>query len=200
MRLQARARANALDAVNSAVFAINRTHRLLFANFLGEEWLRQGKWVNVTNGALTPSPYVRPRTRFTAELLRAATGVGSTFLTTDSLTRDEAQVSITPIPVDLELGVPVTTPVSLIWITPTAIRNDTARDMALVFGLTPAEHRILAHMIAGSDLREAAVALHVSIHTARAQLKSILRKTGRRSQGQLLLLAGRLATLSSTQT
>jgi hypothetical protein len=37
------------------------------------------------------------------------------------------------------------------------------------------------------------------IHTARTQLKSMFRKTGRRSQGQLLMLAARIATLSSTR-
>lgn len=57
-------------------------------------------------------------------------------------------------------------------------------------------------LVAGDDLLEAAAALRISIHTARAQLKSVFRNTGRRSQGQLLMLAARLAlaTLSSTPT
>ena len=79
------------------------------------------------------------------------------------------------------------------------IRKDTGRDMALLFGLTPAERRILDKLIDGADLRQATTSLGVSIHTARAQLKSILRKTGRRSQSQLLMLAARVATLFSSR-
>jgi len=44
-------------------------------------------------------------------------------------------------------------------------------------------------------LREAAAHLNVSIHTTRNQLKSILSKTGRHSQAQLMSLVTRMASL-----
>jgi DNA-binding CsgD family transcriptional regulator len=118
---------------------------------------------------------------------------------TDLATGAEAQVSIAPVPVDTDFEFLPIPPYSLVWITPIALRQDVGRDMARLFDLTPAERRILDKLIAGEDLREAAAALQISIHTARTQLKSIFRKTGRRSQGQLLTLAARLATLSSTR-
>jgi DNA-binding CsgD family transcriptional regulator len=72
--------------------------------------------------------------------------------------------------------------------------------MARLFELSPAERRIVDHLVGGGDLREAAAALHISIHTARGQLKSTFRKTGRRSQGELMLLAARIASLYPSRT
>ena len=197
LRLLTSARANALDALSSAVYAIDQSQRLMFSNRLGEEMIHEARWVRVLGSTLTPSPTVVHADRFAAELRRASLGIGSTILVTDAMTGTEAQVSITPIPPSVDFGFLGAAPVALVWITPATLRKDTGQDMALLFGLTPAERRILDKLIAGADLRETATSLHVSIHTARAQLKSILRKTGRRSQGQLLMLAARIATLST---
>jgi DNA-binding CsgD family transcriptional regulator len=58
-----------------------------------------------------------------------------------------------------------------------------------------AERRLVGRLIAGDDLREAALSLHVSLHTARTQLKSIFGKTGRRTQAALLTFVTRLSAL-----
>lgn len=200
LRLLTSARADALDALTSALFAIDRSGRLMFSNRLGDEFVKREKWVRVLKGYLTPVPTICGADRFAAVLHRASSGVGSSILVTDSMTGAEAQVSITPIPPTVDLGFLTATPASLVWITPTVIRADIGHDMALLFGLTPAERRILDKLVTGEDLREVATSLRISIHTARAQLKSIFRKTGRRSQGQLLMLAARIATLSSSRT
>ena len=47
-----------------------------------------------------------------------------------------------------------------------------------VFGLTPAEAKLTAHLIDGLTLTAAAEALGISRNTARAQLSSIFAKTG----------------------
>lgn len=193
------AQANALDAVTSAVFAINHSGQLMFSNHVGEEMIRQAAWVRVSNGDLTPILELHAMDRLAASLSRVSSGIGSEFLVIDSRTGAEAQVSMTPIPSDVDLGFLTSTPASLIWITPIAPRKDVGHDMARLFELTPAERRILDKLIAGEDLLEAAAALRISIHTARTQLKSMFRKTGRRSQGQLLMLATRIATLTSNR-
>jgi DNA-binding CsgD family transcriptional regulator len=146
---------------------------------------------------LVPIPTIHPFDRFAAALSRASSGLGCELLMTDLPTGAEAQVSVAPLPVDTDFGFSPTLPCSLVWITPLVPRQDLGRDMAQLFDLTPAERRVLERLIVGDDLLEAAASLRVSIHTARTQLKSIFRKTGRRSQGQLLMLAARLATLSS---
>ena len=57
-----------------------------------------------------------------------------------------------------------------------------ARDL----GISDREAQISALLLAGYNLREAARHLAVSEHTVRAQLKSIFRKTGIRSQVDLV--------------
>jgi DNA-binding CsgD family transcriptional regulator len=197
LRSMTSARANALNAVTSAVFAVNRAGRLMFTNRLGEEMIRGATWVRVLRGLLAPVIEIHAADRFAAGLSRLSSGIGSEFLVTDSVAGAEAQVSMMPIPADVDFGWVMANPSSLIWITPIAPRTDVGQNMARLFDLTPAERRILDKLMAGEDLRDAAASLRISIHTARTQLKSMFRKTGRRSQGQLLMLATRIATLSS---
>jgi DNA-binding CsgD family transcriptional regulator len=83
-------------------------------------------------------------------------------------------------------------PAVLVWLTPVSPKEDASQHLAALFGLTRAEARLSARLIAGDALADAAAVLHVSVHTARTQLKAILRKTGRRNQSQLLMLATRI--------
>ncbi len=200
LRLLSSARANALDALTAAVFALDRSGRVILVNCLGEEFIRWERWVRVSRGILAPASTVLAANRFTAAFNHVSSGVGSSLLVTDLMTGADAQVSMAPIPPNIDLGLFLAPPTALVWVIPTAPRTDTAHDIALLFGLTAAERRLLHRLIEGDDLREATAPLRISIHTARAQLKSVFRKTGRRSQGQLLMLAARLATLSSRRT
>jgi DNA-binding CsgD family transcriptional regulator len=69
--------------------------------------------------------------------------------------------------------------------------------MAQLFDLSPAETRLLTRLAAEDELGVAAAALGISIHTARNQLKAILRKTGRHSQAHLLAFLNRLAAIAA---
>jgi len=64
-----------------------------------------------------------------------------------------------------------------------------------VFGLTPAEIRLMERLARQDSVSEAAEALSISRETARVQLKSILRKTGARRQQELMCLATQLGIL-----
>lgn len=55
-----------------------------------------------------------------------------------------------------------------------------------LYALTPAEVRLLAEFIRGLDLHEAAARLGISIHTARAQMKSSMHKVGVSRQPELM--------------
>jgi DNA-binding CsgD family transcriptional regulator len=195
LRLMSRAHQHALDTVTSGVFAINSKRHVLFSNRLGEEMLRRSTWVRVVKGKLTPAPFILGVGRVTDALQRLSLGVGATLLITDRITGAEAHVSMSPMPDSADPGISIATPGALVWITPVLPRRNVGEDMARLFELTPAERRIVDLLVGGGDLREGAAALHISIHTARAQLKSIFRKTGRRSQSELLLLAARIASL-----
>jgi DNA-binding CsgD family transcriptional regulator len=67
------------------------------------------------------------------------------------------------------------------------------RRIATLFALTGAEERLLAHLAAGLNLSTTAESLRVSIHTARSQLKAIQRKTGWRTQGELVRMVQQLS-------
>lgn len=64
----------------------------------------------------------------------------------------------------------------MIYETNAAPAADPAMPRAL-FGLTPAEQRLAAHLVSGCELHVAAQHLGISANTARAQLRSIFRKT-----------------------
>jgi DNA-binding CsgD family transcriptional regulator len=57
-----------------------------------------------------------------------------------------------------------------------------------MFGVTPAEAKLMAHLVEGLTLTAAAEALGVSRNTARTQLSSIFTKTGVNRQNQLVKL------------
>jgi len=67
-------------------------------------------------------------------------------------------------------------------------------DLRRVFNLTPAEARLMDHLLREESLKAAAESLGVAIGTARNQLKAIYQKTGTHGQGQLIALILRLAT------
>jgi DNA-binding CsgD family transcriptional regulator len=64
--------------------------------------------------------------------------------------------------------------------------------VAEVFGLTPAETRLLERLLGGASLDEAAAALNVARTTTRTHLDRILGKTGTRRQAALVSLIHRL--------
>jgi DNA-binding CsgD family transcriptional regulator len=65
-----------------------------------------------------------------------------------------------------------------------------------LYGLTPAECRLADLLMNGYELSQAAELMHVTVGTARFQLKSIFRKTGTARQTQLLRLLLRLPNQS----
>ncbi len=67
-----------------------------------------------------------------------------------------------------------------------------ARQVGLLFGLTPSEERMLAVLLSGAGLKQSAARLGISYETARTHLKRIFGKTGTRKQGELIGLAAKV--------
>jgi DNA-binding CsgD family transcriptional regulator/PAS domain-containing protein len=61
-------------------------------------------------------------------------------------------------------------------------------NFARMYGLTPAERRLVMLLLKGKMLSDAAELVGVSIHTVRSQVKSILHKTGASRQSELVKL------------
>jgi len=57
-----------------------------------------------------------------------------------------------------------------------------------IYGLTWAEAEVLAGLVNGLSVKKIAQARHVSVNTARAQLKSVMSKTGTNRQVDLIRL------------
>lgn len=102
----------------------------------------------------------------------------------------------------LAVGTPPHT--CLLWVLPrTHVRHDFTRERTAVvvvldpeavadsatatgFGLTPAENALLHALLSGQTISQHAAARQRSVHTVRTQLKSLMRKTGARSQLDLV--------------
>jgi DNA-binding CsgD family transcriptional regulator len=55
------------------------------------------------------------------------------------------------------------------------------------FDLTPAEARLVIHLVTGTSLKSSAKAVGVSYETVRRQVKSVFRKTGTHRQSELVV-------------
>ena len=185
---------HALNIVTSAVFGIEPKGFLSFANRAGEELLRQGRWLQIRQGELGPAKGVLEVDSFAKALRRLSESkVSFKLVVTDGVTA-QAIASGSPIPAAQANPFPKT-PTALVWLTPIVPDQHVAGDLATLFGLTHAEVRLVGRLITDDDLREAALTLHISLHTARTQLKSVFAKTGRRTQAALLTLVTRLSAL-----
>ncbi|HXF47297.1 MAG TPA: LuxR C-terminal-related transcriptional regulator [Burkholderiaceae bacterium] len=61
--------------------------------------------------------------------------------------------------------------------------------LSCLFGLTPAEARVLALLLQSQSPREIAAALQIATTTVRSHLKALYAKTGTRRQAELIALA-----------
>jgi DNA-binding CsgD family transcriptional regulator len=197
LRLMGDAYRNAVDAVTSAVFGITAGGKVAFMNSAGEELLRQRRWVQVSNGALGALEVTVEADALSQALRQLSIGISFKMIVTEAVAMAQAIVSGAPISRVESSPYPISAS-ALVWLTPVVPNVDVAADLAMLFGLTLAEKRLVGRLIAGDELRDAAANLRISLHTARTQLKAIFGKTGRRSQAALLTFAARLATLRTT--
>ena len=67
-------------------------------------------------------------------------------------------------------------------------------------GLTPAEWRIVAKLTSGASIADAAIALGITISTARTHLSRVFAKTGTSRQGELVALVTRISSPSARRS
>lgn len=186
---------HALDCMSPAVLAIDSQGRLTYANRSAEALLQHGQWLRTVDGRLQAgNGIVHPRKCATV-LNGLRTGLGGDLSLTDARGQRAVLRTVPAIPPDSGGTSALRGVVGLVWLVLEQVDADAVLKMAHLFELTSAESRILQQLALGRDLREGARQLGLSIHTARNQLKSILRKTGCRSQARLLALVARMAAL-----
>jgi DNA-binding CsgD family transcriptional regulator len=184
-----------LDAVSTPLFVLDQRGRVVFANAAAVEVIRGGELLRVVDGMLEPSPWMIERKACLAALQKLASGIGSTVCLTVGERRRQMLLSTAPLPKDGEVVAPWGAAAGLVWLAPFARKSSAVKRVAALFGLSPAEETLLARLASGATLAEAAVALCLSIHTVRTQLKAVQRKTGWRTQGELVRMVQQLGAI-----
>jgi DNA-binding NarL/FixJ family response regulator len=92
---------------------------------------------------------------------------------------------LTVVPLGVELAA-YERPLAMILIADPDARSPPERDLAELFGLSPAESRLTVALLAGKTMREVAAGSGVRITTVRTQFSSVLRKVGVSRQTDLI--------------
>jgi DNA-binding CsgD family transcriptional regulator len=195
----------AFDALALPVYVVQSDGRLVFANSAAQVCLTHGRWFQSHGGRVRPSSEHDADPPLGSALERLRQGGGSNVLLTHQRSGRQAVATVAPIALTdkglARTGDEGTERLGLLWLT-TSNPDVTApiRVMAELFKLTRAEQQLLTVLAAGVGLREVASRLELSIHTVRNQLKSVLSKTGRHSQAQLLAMVARMACLGLSES
>jgi len=182
----------ALNAVAAPLLAVYSDGRLLFGNLAAHAVLRESRWLEIQEGRVVSAAHSESTPLLATAIALLENGVESTVLLTDRNNGEQAVATVAPI---ASQGAEDLEGVGLLWVTTSDIEQAAVKRVSRLFNLTRAEEQILAQLVGGAGVREAAARHRISIHTARNQLKSIFHKTGRHSQAQLLTLVVRMGSL-----
>jgi DNA-binding CsgD family transcriptional regulator/PAS domain-containing protein len=188
--------AEALNALRCAVVLADARGTILYANGAAEGMLRDGGAVRSIAGRLqtTPGAAAGELRSAIAQAARDETGIGKAGLAIRLTEPDVPPLFAHVLPLtgsDLRTRLQPAA-VAAIFIGAPPDAQDSAKMTATVYGLTAAETRVLASLLAGATLAEAAVTLGVAPSTAKAHLDKIFAKTGVSRQADLMRLGARL--------
>lgn len=185
--------AETLDQLRCGVVLTDAEGRMLHANRSAEDMLRRGDPIRAVGGAL------QARVPSAARELRSAIRIAGE----DEARVDKAGLAIRLIrpeaPPVFAHVLPMNggnlrtrlspAAVAAVFIGAVPDERDGANAMAAAYGLTPAETRVLASLLAGHTLAETAVGLGIAATTAKTHLKNIFLKTGVSRQADLIRLS-----------
>ena len=180
-----------VDRLSSPVLLVDGTGALRHANSAGLEALRQARFLVLRQGRVEPRSQRLALQFF--DVLAAATGEGQadapgTSSTTMRLLDADGRVAVllaqslrgqnTAGMGQTDIGLFLT------YANPDPRANDLR--LQAIFGLTPAETRLVAHLLHGKTIRDVSDHLHLSRETLKSQLRSLFEKTGTRRQSELI--------------
>ncbi|MBI3707469.1 MAG: helix-turn-helix transcriptional regulator, partial [Proteobacteria bacterium] len=187
IQLQRDGTLRALDALNVGILLTDRSSRVMFANGVAEAILRRGDGLTMIRGQLRA---VKPAD--TERLAGLIKGAAQT-----TIRRGEQAGGIMALPTSA--GHPVTIlvspsprlgllePAALVFISePQDSLPIEARHVALQYGLTSSEARLLRALVDGKRLMEHAEDAGITLNTAKTHLKQVFAKTGSRRQADLI--------------
>jgi DNA-binding CsgD family transcriptional regulator/PAS domain-containing protein len=185
--------ADALDALRCAVVLADSRGAILHANRAAEDILRDGGAITRTRGVLSANAPAAAAELRAAIAIAASdeTGIARTGLAILLTPLGETPIVANVLPLtgsDLRTRL-APTAVAAVFIGAPPDAADAADIVAEAFGLTPAETRVLASLLAGRTRAEIAATLGIAPTTAKSHLENIFAKTGVARQGELMRLA-----------
>jgi DNA-binding CsgD family transcriptional regulator/PAS domain-containing protein len=188
----------ALDQVAAGVIISNSDGRVVEMNRAAEHVLRRDDGLTLRQGKL------RARRVFDYEKLTRAIAVAANGRTAAAIGRmligrrdGRVPYFLTVAPLGVELAV-YERPLAMILVADPDARTPSERDLAEFFGLSPAESRLAAALLAGKRLREVAADSGVQITTLRTQLSSVLRKVGVSRQAELIRILANIPVVPAS--
>jgi DNA-binding CsgD family transcriptional regulator len=192
-----------LERSHSATMVVDGSGAIIFATRLAETILRRDEGLKICNGRLgSADPIVAARL---ALLIRAAAGSvtkpGDPRCGGLAIERGEDRLPLTVMvatfrPKRTGFGAPL--PAALIFIRDPELSVLGIEVLKDLFGLTPAQAAVAAHLAEGESLEHIAVRLRISLHTARDHLKVVFAKTNTSRQSQLVALLTRTVAALGT--
>lgn len=184
--------AEALDALRCAVVLTDARGAILHANEAADGMLRNGGAVQGTGGLLqAKDPSAAAELRAAVKLAaRDESNIGKAGLAIRLTDADTPPVFAHVLPLtggDLRTRLKPAA-VAAVFISAPPGEQDGADATAAAFGLTPAETRVMASLLAGRTLAETAMALDIAASTAKTHLDNIFSKTGVTRQADLMRL------------
>lgn len=179
-----------LDRLSDAAFIVDAVHRIHFLNAAAERLLASDGRVRGTGGKLAFAA-ARLQSAFQAAVRDAAgKTVRSQSFVLPANHAQPAEVAVCPLAAHHGVVDAWQAPRVLVMIS--APRQDAAAigaRMRQLYGLTPAEARLVGRLALGKTLEDIARETHVRESTLRSQLKAIRIKTGTTRQADLVRLA-----------
>jgi DNA-binding CsgD family transcriptional regulator len=188
----------ALDRLCSGVIVSDDGGRVVEMNRGAEAMVDLEDGLAVRNGQLCARRAFE--TAKMSKLISAAAGVGKTggaaghMLIGRGDGRPAYVLTVAPLDPDLAIG---NRPLAMIIIVDPARYVPSEKDLADLFGLSPAEARVAAALMTGKSLADIAAGSGVQITTVRTQLHSILRKVGVKRQFDLVRILSSTGISSS---
>jgi DNA-binding CsgD family transcriptional regulator/PAS domain-containing protein len=189
--------AKALDALRCAVLLVDARGKIVHANRTATEMLREANFVLDQRGVLKAG--LASAAAELGHAIRLAAEehfeIGKTGLAVRLSGDDATPVLAHVLPLaagDLRDRFERAA-VAAVFIRSKDDARDNAELLATTYELTPSETRVLACLLAGRNLAEAASELRIGVATVRTHLDSIFGKTGVSRQQDLLLLAAQLS-------
>ncbi len=198
LRLHAKLAEHALDALQYPVMVVDDRARVLLANASADRWLSENGGVCLRSGRLGAS-HVGLEQRLSRAITAATRGesavrTGGVLAVPRKASPQNGaskpfSVRVMPLQAGANLAVNWQRPLALLVVAdPEAPAPLEPLALQTLFGLTPAEARLAVSLADGKTLEEVAQNAHVSLNTAKTQLRIAFEKTGTHRQAELVKL------------